>query len=274
MSVQWTADDELIVDGITYNSPGARRFPASSANRFRIVKPRHHIERYLDLVRTAHPKRIVELGIFDGGSTALLAQVASPDKLMAIDLMPDPCAALEDFLDQGQYRERVKTYYGVDQTDTGRLSEILETECSGTALDMVIDDASHLLEPTRASFNFLFPRLAPGGVYVIEDWSGDLWGAAYDMIQPGSSMNGARPLSLLIFELMLASAYRPLVVEAIEVSKGWALVRRGPKEIDPDTFDLSTSYGEFGRDLMQSIDAAAPRIGSHNRVRDVGSPSH
>jgi predicted methyltransferase len=35
-------------------------------------------------------------------------------------------------------------------------------------LDLVVDDTSHL-GPTRASFNTLFPRLRPGGVYVIED---------------------------------------------------------------------------------------------------------
>jgi len=231
------------------------------------VKPRPHIERYNDLIRDVKPNRIVELGIFDGGSTAFLAQLACPDKLIAIDLMPDPCAGLEDFLDERQYRGRVATFYGVDQSDTGRLSEILDEQCPGRALDLVIDDASHLLDPTRASFNFLFPRLAPGGAYIIEDWSGDLWASAYDMLPSGSGMSGAKPLSLLIFELMLVCVYRPLVVEAIEVSKGWAIVRRGPKHLEPDSFDISTSYGEFGREFMHSIDEAVPRIGSWNRTR-------
>ena len=164
--LEWTADEEFMVDGITYTCTGARGVTRSSANRFRIVKPRRHIERYQELVCNAKPNTIVELGIFDGGSTALLAQVACPNKLIAIDLMPDPCAALEDFLDQRHYRGRVATFYGVDQSDTGHLSEILDKECPGMALDLVIDDASHLLDPTRASFNFLFPRLAPGGASV------------------------------------------------------------------------------------------------------------
>ena len=38
-------------------------------------------------------------------------------------------------------------------------------------LDLVIDDASHLLPETTASFNVLFPRLRAGGLFVIEDWS-------------------------------------------------------------------------------------------------------
>lgn len=37
----------------------------------------------------------------------------------------------------------------------------------------MIDDASHLLTPSTATFNPLFPRLRPG-LSVIEDWSGDL----------------------------------------------------------------------------------------------------
>ncbi len=264
MQLQWTSDDEFVVDGITYTCTGTPRLPRSSANKFRIVKSRQQIERYEDLVRDAKPNTIVELGIFDGGSTALLAQLARPDKLIAIDLTPDPCGALEDFLDQRNHRGRVATFYGVDQSDAARLSEILDQECPGVALDLVIDDASHLVDPTRASFNYLFPRLAPGGAYVIEDWSGDLWASAYGMLPSDSGMNGAKPLSLLIFELILASVYRPLVVEAIEIRKGWALVRRGPKELEPDSFDISTSYGKFGRALVESMDTAGPRIASGN----------
>jgi len=38
-------------------------------------------------------------------------------------------------------------------------------------LDLVVDDASHTYEETRVSFEFLFPLLSSGGIYVIEDWS-------------------------------------------------------------------------------------------------------
>ena len=39
--------------------------------------------------------------------------------------------------------------------------------------DLIVDDASHLYRPTLASFEVLYPRLRPGGTYVIEDWAGD-----------------------------------------------------------------------------------------------------
>ena len=50
------------------------------------------------------------------------------------------------------------------------LRQIVEGELADE-LDLVVDDASHTYEETRASFEFLFPLLSPGGVYVIEDWS-------------------------------------------------------------------------------------------------------
>ena len=45
----------------------------------------------------------------------------------------------------------------------------------GGGLDLVIDDGSHLAEPTRTSFDTLFPLLAPGGFYIIEDWAWEHW---------------------------------------------------------------------------------------------------
>ena len=47
---------------------------------------------------------------------------------------------------------------------------IVEQEFGG-ALDMVMDDASHIYEPTLASFQILFTLLPEGGLYIIEDWA-------------------------------------------------------------------------------------------------------
>jgi hypothetical protein len=64
----------------------------------------------------------------------------------------------------------------------------------GGPLDLVVDDCSHLYEPTRASFNELFPRLRPGGAYVIEDW---VWAhTPLDSEHPeGLLPNGCRSLA-------------------------------------------------------------------------------
>lgn len=58
----------------------------------------------------------------------------------------------------------VRPYYGVNQADTVALERIVADEFQGQPLDLVIDDASHMLEETRVSFNCLFPKLRAGGL--------------------------------------------------------------------------------------------------------------
>jgi hypothetical protein len=38
------------------------------------------------------------------------------------------------------------------------------------AWDLIVDDASHQGHTTETTFNMLWPRIAPGGFYAIEDW--------------------------------------------------------------------------------------------------------
>ena len=51
------------------------------------------------------------------------------------------------------------------------MREILDHEFVDESIDLVIDDASHLYVETKASFEELFPRLRPGGLFIIEDWA-------------------------------------------------------------------------------------------------------
>lgn len=46
---------------------------------------------------------------------------------------------------------------------------IPETFTNVPKLDIIIDDGSHLIEHQLASFNILWDKLKPGGLYVIED---------------------------------------------------------------------------------------------------------
>lgn len=55
--------------------------------------------------------------------------------------------------------------YETDATDISKLNHILKDQ----TFDFIIDDGSHLLQHQVASFDVLFPRLKPGGVYFIED---------------------------------------------------------------------------------------------------------
>lgn len=156
------------IDGTDYLSTTGLH---TSTSRLCVRKAPALVDATAALLREHQGGNIVELGICQGGSTALIAQLARPHKLVAIELDPAPVPTLERFVDEHGLRDVVRPHFGVDQADRSRLRQIMDEELGDAPLDLVIDDASHLLEPTRISFEVLFPRLREGGLYVIEDWN-------------------------------------------------------------------------------------------------------
>lgn len=168
---RWTVREQSFRIGDTsYLSTMA---PVPDPSYLCVVKPPALVEKTVALARDYEGANIVELGIRHGGSTAMLTQIAIPKKLVAIELSTDPLDRLEAFLDVGDRREFVRPYFGVDQADRARLAQILDDEFGDEPIDLVIDDASHLPDETRASFEVVFPRLRPGGRFVLEDWNCD-----------------------------------------------------------------------------------------------------
>lgn len=53
-------------------------------------------------------------------------------------------------------------------------------ETHSPAWDLIAEDASHDGKLTAATFGLLWPLIAPGGFYVIEDWMVGLGGWGYD----------------------------------------------------------------------------------------------
>lgn len=66
------------------------------------------------------------------------------------------------------FPENVKVYCG--SQDNPRLLSKIHEECGD--FDVIVDDASHISSLTIESFQMLFPRLKPGGFYVVEDTHG------------------------------------------------------------------------------------------------------
>jgi hypothetical protein len=230
--LQWTADDTFSLGNVEYVCrPLANRFP-STAQRFCLVKDPRHVERYAAFLRDRPAPHVVEIGMWDGASVALAAELARPDKLIGIELRPTPSEALAGFIADRDLDERVKPYYGVDQADVEQLAEILSSELEGEPLDLVVDDGSHLHAPTRITFNGLFPRLRPGGRYVVEDWPTHKGFAS-------AVVGGQLPLTILVLELMLACSDRGDVVSDVSVNEYFTVVTRGGADIDARSFDVS-----------------------------------
>jgi hypothetical protein len=114
------------------------------------------------------------------------------------------------------------------------LEDIVRNELANE-LDLVVDDASHTYEQTKASFEILFPLLQPGGIYLIEDWS---W-AHHPNYQSPDAPRFERPaLSNLLFEQIMLMGSTSLISE-IRVWHFLYLIR---KRSDA----LSGSKGESG----------------------------
>ncbi len=227
-----------------------------------VMKHRALVERYIDLARSLQPQVIVELGIHRGGSTALLCELTSPDRLIALELNSTPPGLLGAYLADRDLDEVVRPFYGVDQSDRSRVGEILVDELGTRPIDLVIDDASHLYEPTRSSFESLFPRLRPGGLFVIEDWNADHLladevvlafedpshplheSALIDLpaareAQHRDPTSQRTPFLRLVVELLLARASAGDTIRDVTIDEHWVTVQRGADPLDALAFRLS-----------------------------------
>lgn len=139
------------------------------------------VKAYLDVLESFSGGRIVELGIGSGSSLALAALVTSPKKLVAIELDDNRVEALDELLRELDLTHVIRPHYGADQANRSGLRAIVDEEFADEPLDLVIDDAPHRLEESRSSFETLFPRLRPGGLFLLEDWNYQhrlSWGAS------------------------------------------------------------------------------------------------
>lgn len=258
MNEDWREYD---IEGVVFESIGTRR-TVSQPDRFGVRKSAWMIERYLELADEFAGGDVVELGIDQGSSTAMLALALKPRMLAAFDLTAERLPQLDDFVAAHGLADSVHLGWGLDQSDRTALLEQLEHCFQDRPLDLVIDDASHLLHPTAASFDVLFPRLRPGGLFIIEDWSHEHaldreiarafrdGGADLDTAHARLSealtaeTTAPVPLSRLLVQLLVATAYVPDVVSDIRVREDWCEVRRGAAQIEPP-FVLADQLGSL-----------------------------
>src|SRR6266404_1236897 len=225
--------------------PPKDRHPSTS-EIFTIVKNEPYLRVYEDLASGFSPRSILELGLFQGGSYVFLDKLFKPNRMSAVEISPKPVAPLLDYLSRTKNRF---VHFGTSQCDGDKLSQIVLCELADE-LDLVVDDASHTYEETRASFEFLFPLLSPGGIYVIEDWS---WAHHPDYQSPDAPFSKRRALSNLLFEQIMLMGSTLLISEIrvwrflylIYKAKGVAPSREISQKVESDSiFDQIISRGK------------------------------
>jgi Methyltransferase domain len=167
---------------------------------------------------------LFELGMFDGGSVIFWHEFFKPKKQVGVDISErEDSPYFARYVRSHGLRDRIKTHWSTNQGDSARLRELVKAEFDGT-LDIVIDDASHLYDLTKKSFETLFPFLRPGGLYIIEDWAWDHW---QDYSSTGHEWASELPLTKLITEIVEAAGTSREWISCISVFQGFAAVERG-----------------------------------------------
>lgn len=119
---------------------------------------------------------VLEIGVQNGGSLQILNNYFKNAHIFGVDINPK-------VLDL-RFDENI-VVYNFDITD----DVTLEKTFKNITFDIIIDDGSHTCSDIITAFNLLFPRLKPGGVYLIEDLHTSYWsshGGAY--LYEGSSI--------------------------------------------------------------------------------------
>lgn len=96
---------------------------------------------------------VMEIGVQEGYSLRMWRDYFARARIVGIDIKDCP----KDI--------NGCEFYKCDQNNPDEINKVLE----GENFDIIIDDGSHLFEHQVTSFKSLFPRLNPGGIYVIED---------------------------------------------------------------------------------------------------------
>ena len=218
-----------------------------------IDKTRGLLQSYIDLWEELRPRRVFEIGIKRGGSTALLAQLGV-ERVVSVELSDARAEALDRYIAERGLQDIVHPWYGVNQADRERLAQIVTEEFGTEPLDLVVDDASHLYEESVASFEVLFPHVRPGGLYLLEDWRWNhiLANGLTTALEKSEKVRRdieqrmvdedrlapETPMSRLVMELVIARAVSGDVVADVAIGPFWAAVRRGPAVLDPGGFRL------------------------------------
>lgn len=232
------------------DSSSAVKNKRSAGNNFILMKRKRLIDEYRRLISAIAPQNIFELGVRRGGSAVFFNLIAKPKKHVAIEIETEVIGPLADFAKEVQQDERLLSInYGVDQSDREKLKDLVRGVFGSDGarpLDFVVDDASHKLDLSRASFEALFPFVRSGGVYALEDWG---WAHWTEFQGKKAYFSNEPALSNLVFELCILHTCRPDIIQEIRITPVVVFLTRGDAVLDVDRFRVRDLLVMRGRQL-------------------------
>lgn len=246
-TLEWFNEFEFAVDGVKFKCSVGDYTGRTTHERFELLKDRQALDQYAEVFASSAPKNILEFGIFQGGSPALFSLWFEAEKFVGVDIC-QPVAAFDDFCRNHPVGQRIRSYYGVSQTDRERIEEIVRSEFGPRPIDLVIDDASHVYSLSRRTFEIAFPLLRPGGTYVLEDWGWAHW--AHYQEAAKQYFAAQTPLSALLMELTMLCASRPDLISEIRVFPEFAFIRKSMDAKPIENFSLDGTYFKGNLEIL------------------------
>ena len=264
--IRWESS-HLTLGGITFDLMRPSGRLDDREERPCLVKDRKLIrdyERLFDSCPITPGSRIFEAGLYDGASAIFWTELLDPALYLGVDLGQPPNDVLEAYVARRDLGNQLIASWGVDQSDGATLRAIV-AQHDGAPLDLIIDDASHMYEPTKATFEALFPLLRVGGIYVIEDWAWEHWathGSPYHQWAFEES-----PTRLAV-QLVEATGTNQNLIERVDIFGGLIAAHRGPAVIDePFSLDRTIRHRHRARAWHRPLGVARRKIGTVRRGR-------
>jgi cephalosporin hydroxylase len=222
------SNDEFTYAGVRYLTSTSDYTKVSGPDGIVLLKPKQWITMYYDFVEKEGVRRVLELGVWQGGMSILLPSFHPDLKYMGIEYAPERESITTSIANIPSIKDRVHIEFGLSQSDPSVPEKV--ASCFGSPeIDLVIDDASHKYQESRRSFEMLFPMLREGAAYIVEDWG---W-AHWPNYTPDKCFAGEPALSNLLFEVSMLAASAPGMVSSIKVEGSVFIARRGPAKVKP-----------------------------------------
>jgi len=231
--IDWIDDLTIQCEGVKLQLTPGLALQKSSAEVVSLFKDPVFVRDYVQCLEGVQSRNVVDVGIKHGGSAIFFWNLLAPEKLCCIELNRG-APHLTAYIERQGLADRLRTWFDTDQADKPRLRSILDEDFGDADLDVVIDDASHLYTPSLATFEVLFPRLRPGGLYFLEDWK-----VHAKLPQHGREPHGEEPpLHRMVHELLNVSLMHHDIIAKVRCHHNFVIFERGPASLDAGGLDI------------------------------------
>ena len=221
-------EDGFVLDGIRFIVTTGSSGRASGPDGVVLLKPWDFVRQEYEVLASHPPRRLLEIGVFEGGGAVLWPRLLDLSRYVGLDRRDLSQLRFPSAVERDPRWTAVRFVGGASQADPAAV-ETAMSMLDGPP-DAVIDDASHQYELSKRTFELCFPRVAPGGVYIIEDWnwahSDGPWSSK------GHPWHGAPSLANLVLRVVLLAAERRDLVSRVDVRPNFVAVWRGPTLIE------------------------------------------